>query len=69
MLEQDVPRRGRTQALRVRLDAADGTLRATPSGAQGSHMTGSLAAADALAFVAPGDGVASAGTRVAVERL
>jgi len=64
-----VPRRGRTQALRVRLDAADGTLRATPTGAQGSHVTASLAGADALAFVAAGEGVAAAGEQVAIERL
>jgi molybdopterin biosynthesis enzyme len=53
----------------VRLDAYDGTLRATPTGAQGSHVTASLAAADALAFVPVGDGIATAGTRVAIERL
>jgi molybdopterin molybdotransferase len=69
LLTQDVPRRGRTQAARVRLDAADGTLRATPTGAQGSHVTASLATADALAFVEAGDGVAAAGTPVPVERL
>jgi molybdopterin molybdotransferase len=68
-LAVDVPRRGRTQALRVRLEAADGTLRATPTGAQGSHVTASLLGADALAFVAAGDGVATAGTLVPVERL
>jgi molybdopterin molybdotransferase len=69
LLDEDVPRRGRTQALRVRLGAADGTLRATPSGAQGSHVTASLVAADALAFVEPGEGVAAAGERIDVERL
>ncbi|HEX7290132.1 MAG TPA: gephyrin-like molybdotransferase Glp [Conexibacter sp.] len=68
-LSVDVPRRGRTQALRVRLDAGDGALRATPTGAQGSHVTASLVAADALAFVAAGEGVAAAGEQVAVERL
>jgi molybdopterin molybdotransferase len=68
-LAQDVPRRGRTQAVRVRLDARDGVLRATPTGAQGSHVTASLAAADGLAFVAGGEGVAAAGERVPVERI
>jgi len=68
-LTEDVPRRARTQALRVRLDAADGTLRATPTGAQGSHVTASLLGADALAFVAGGEGVAAAGGQVPVERL
>jgi molybdopterin molybdotransferase len=69
VLAQDVPRGGRTQVLRVRLEAGDGTLRAAPSGAQGSHVTASLAAADGLAFVEPGEGLASAGSRVPVERL
>ncbi|HEX4805965.1 MAG TPA: gephyrin-like molybdotransferase Glp [Conexibacter sp.] len=69
VLTVDVPRRGRTQALRVRLDAADGTLRATPTGAQGSHVTASLLGADALAFVTAGDGAATAGERVPIERL
>jgi molybdopterin molybdotransferase len=68
-LAVDVPRRGRTQALRVRLDGSDGTLRATPTGPQGSHVTTSLLAADGLAFVAPGEGVATAGELVAVERF
>ena len=68
-LAVDVRRRGRTQALRVRLDGGDGTLRATPTGPQGSHVTASLLAADALAFVAPGEGVAPAGEQVPVERL
>jgi molybdopterin molybdotransferase len=69
MLAVDVPRRGRTQALRVRLDGSDGALRATLTGPQGSHVTASLLAADALAFVAAGDGIAAAGEDVPVERL
>ena len=69
VLAADVPRRGRTQALRVRLDGGDGTLRATPTGAQGSHVTASLLAADGLAFVAPGEDTVAAGEWVAVERL
>jgi molybdopterin molybdotransferase len=68
-LAVDVPRRRRTQALRVRLDALDGTLRATPTGVQGSHVTASLLGADALAFVAPGQDVAAAETYVPVELL
>jgi molybdopterin molybdotransferase len=68
-LAENVPRRARTQVLRVRLDARDGTVRATPSGAQGSHVTASLATADALAFVAGGEGVVPAGEPVPVERL
>jgi molybdopterin molybdotransferase len=65
----DVRRRGRTQALRVRLDARDGTLHATPTGRQGSHLTASLLGADALAFIPAGDGVVAAGEPVPVERL
>jgi molybdopterin molybdotransferase len=68
-LAQDVPRRSRMQAVRVRLAAAEGTLVATPTGAQGSHVTASLVDADALAFVAGGTGVAAAGQRVPVERI
>ena len=68
-LSEAVQRRGRTQALRVRLDARDGTLRATPSGAQGSHVTASLLNADALAFVDAGEGVLAAGEQAPVERL
>jgi molybdopterin molybdotransferase len=68
-LAADVPRRGRTQAVRVRLDGGDSTVRATPTGPQGSHVTASLLDADALAFVAPGAGVAAAGEAVPVERL
>ncbi|MBS1869065.1 MAG: molybdopterin molybdotransferase MoeA [Actinobacteria bacterium] len=68
-LTTDVARRGRTQALRVRLDTSDGTVRATPSGAQGSHVTASLPEADALAFVAAGAGVAATGSPVPVERI
>jgi molybdopterin molybdotransferase len=69
VLSEDVPRRGRVQAVRVRLAAGDGTLRATPSGAQGSHATAALATADALAFVSAGDDRMRAGEHVAVERL
>jgi len=68
-LAVEVPRRGRTQALRVRLDDRDGTLRATPTGPQGSHVTASLLGADALALIAAGEGVAAAGEQVPVERL
>jgi molybdopterin molybdotransferase len=68
-LTEAVPRRGRTQALRVRLDARDGVVRATPSGGQGSHVTATLASADALAFVDGGEGRLAAGEQVPVERL
>ncbi|HEX5146139.1 MAG TPA: gephyrin-like molybdotransferase Glp [Conexibacter sp.] len=68
-LTEALPRRGRTQVARVRLDERDGELRATPTGAQGSHVTASLAAADALVFVHGGSGVVAAGTHVTTERL
>jgi len=68
-LAVDVSRRGRTQALRVRLDGGDGSLRATPTGPQGSHVTASLLDADALAFVPAGDSALTAGEQVPVERL
>jgi molybdopterin molybdotransferase len=69
LLTRDVPRRGRTQAVRVLLGSREGVLEATPTGPQGSHVTTSLAAADALAFVGGGDGVAAAGAPVGVERI
>jgi len=68
-LAQDVPRRGRQQALRVRLAGGADGLHATPNGPQGSHVGSSLVGADALAFVPAGEGVLPAGTPVVVERL
>jgi len=68
-LTEDVSRRRRTQAVRVRLASPDGVLTATPTGPPGSHVTTSLAVADALAFVDGGEGVAAAGTVVPVERI
>jgi molybdopterin molybdotransferase len=68
-LALDVPRRRRTQALRVRLVSSDAMLQATPTGPQGSHVTASLLDADALAFIPAGDGVVAAGEQVSVERL
>ena len=67
-LAEAPPRREREQALRVRLDEADGLLTATPTGAQGSHITGSLAAADALLFV-PAGSAPQAGDRCEIERI
>jgi molybdopterin molybdotransferase len=66
--------RGRTQAIRVRLNAAadkndDFALEATPNGPQGSHILTSLLGADALALIEPGEGNATAGTRVALAYL
>ncbi|MDO8188311.1 molybdopterin molybdotransferase MoeA [Conexibacter sp. JD483] len=67
-LTEAPPRREREQALRVRLDDADGTVAATPTGAQGSHITGSLAAADALLFV-PAGATPQAGDSCEIERI
>jgi molybdopterin molybdotransferase len=68
-LAADVRRGRREQAVRVRLDARDGVLHATPTGPQGSHVTSSLLGADALAFVTAGAGVAPAGAQVPVEPI
>ena len=45
--------RSREQAIRVRLRHADGGLRATTTGEQGSHMLSSMLGADGLALIAP----------------
>ncbi len=60
---------GREQAVRVRLARADGTLSATPTGPQDSHMVTSLLGADALALIPPGDTPCPAGTRVELVHL
>lgn len=60
----------RVQAIRVRLGTdAEGTLHATPTGAQNSHLISSLQTADALAFVEPGGEPAPAGLPLPIERL
>jgi molybdopterin molybdotransferase len=61
--------RAREQALRVRLHRRDGTLFATPNGAQGSHAVTSLAGADALALIPSGDGELGPGSSVALEHF
>jgi molybdopterin molybdotransferase len=68
-LGEPVPRNTRRdEAVRVRL-SADGTLKATPTGPQGSHQLTSMLGADGLALIAPGDGELAAGERVEVELL
>jgi molybdopterin molybdotransferase len=60
----------REQAIRVRLVQSENGLVAQPTKeAQGSHVLTSMLGADALAFIAPGEGEAAAGERVEVERL
>jgi molybdopterin molybdotransferase len=60
---------GREQALRVRLERADGATVAIPNGPQGSHVLTSLIAADALALIPRGEGELAAGSRVTLEPL
>jgi molybdopterin molybdotransferase len=70
VLGEDVPRNPRReQAVRVRLERDGGPTTAFTTGAQGSHILTSLLGADALAMIAPGDGVAGAGTVVRLEEL
>jgi molybdopterin molybdotransferase len=70
VLDQDVPRNPRREeAVRVRLRPDRDGWHATPTGDQGSHMLTSMIGADALAFIAPGDGEVPAGQRVEIELL
>lgn len=69
MLTIPLPLREREQAVRVRLSETDGLLRATPNGAQGSHITGSLAGADGLAFLPVGSGMTRERASFPVERI
>lgn len=66
-LTEDVqtPQNKRT-FIRVRLTQEDGRWRATPSGAQGSHVLSSLSAADGLAIVEAGTATAWSGQTLTV---
>jgi molybdopterin molybdotransferase len=70
-LTEDVRRNPRReQAVRVTLaDEPDGRTLATTTGPQNSHLLTSVVGADALAFIAPGDGAAPAGSPAEAERL
>jgi molybdopterin molybdotransferase len=70
-LDEPIPRNPkREQAIRVRLLQTGNGLTARPTtGAQGSHVLTSMLGADALAFIAPGEGEAAAGEHVEVEFL
>ena len=70
-LGEAVPRNPRReQAIRVRLAQSENGLVAEPTKeAQGSHVLTSMLGADALAFIAPGEGEVAAGERVEVELL
>jgi molybdopterin molybdotransferase len=60
----------RDEAVRVSLATdPDGTLRATPTGPQGSHITSSMVGADGLAIVERGEGGVDAGSVVGVEPI
>ena len=62
--------RDREQALRVRLEPSpEGPPRALTTGSQLSHILTSMLGADALAFVAPGEGELAVGEAVEVERI
>jgi len=52
--------------VRVSVTQQDGRWRATPSGAQGSHVLSSLSAADGLAIIEEGSSTARAGQSVVV---
>jgi len=70
VLDEDITRNPRRdQAVRCRLTNAKDGLHATPTGPQGSHVLTSMLAADALALVEAGEGVARRGERVPVERV
>jgi molybdopterin molybdotransferase len=70
ILDEAVPRNPRREeAVRVRLRPDRDGWHATTTGEQGSHMLTSMLQADALAFVAAGEGVVPAGGRVEIELL
>ena len=69
-LTDPVQLRNREQAIRVTLSPnEEGILHATPTGAQGSHRTASLAGAWGIAMLQPGEGDLTAGKLVDVEPL
>lgn len=69
-LAQDVRRSAqREQALRVRIEHRSGAAHAVPNGPQGSHHITSLAGADGLALIPPGEGTLATGSAVEVEPL
>ena len=70
ILDQPFPRNPRREeAVRVRLRPDRDGWHATPTGEQGSHMLTSMLGADALMFVASGEGEVSAGERLEIELL
>jgi molybdopterin molybdotransferase len=70
VLDEAVPRNPRREeAVRVRLRPDRDGWHAKTTGEQGSHMLTSMLRADALAFVAAGQGEVAAGERVEIELL
>jgi molybdopterin molybdotransferase len=70
VLDRPVPRNPRREeAVRVRLRPEGDGWHAAPTGEQGSHMMTSMLGADALAFVASGEGEIPAGERLEIELL
>ena len=70
-LAEDVRRNPRReQAVRVTLaDEPDGRTLASTTGPQNSHLLTSVVGADAIAFIAPGDGAVPTGSTAEAERL
>lgn len=58
---QPIQRVDRRNFVRARLDSRDGTLTATPTGTQGSHIISSLRGATALLVVMEGEGIVRPG--------
>lgn len=69
LLSRAIAKEPREQAMRVRLKASAGTLRAAPAAAQGSHQLKALAEADGLALIPRGAGDLAAGEPVEVVLL
>jgi molybdopterin molybdotransferase len=70
LLERDVERApGRAHAARCQLVLHEDGWHAIDTGPQGSHILTSMVGADALAIIPAGEGMISAGERVAVELL
>lgn len=71
VLTEPIPRNPhRDETVRVSLATTpQGTLQATPTGPQGSHISSSMLGADALAIVEAGEGGVDAGATVTVEPI
>lgn len=61
LVGEPIARIDRRNFVRARLDSRDGTLTATPTGAQGSHIISSLRGATALLVIMEGEGIVRPG--------